>query len=72
MSGMKRAGTAGRRGNCAGCGNPIGGLEAIGLPDGNRVHFEPMDCMIDFGRGWREEAKNALLSLSVRHPMPAG
>jgi hypothetical protein len=57
---------------CAGCGNPIGGLEAIGLPDGNRVHFEPIDCMIDFGRRWREEAKNALLLLGVRYPMPAG
>jgi hypothetical protein len=56
---------------CAGCGKPIGGLEAISLPDGNRVHIEPIDCIINFGRRWREEAKSALLSLGVQYPMAA-
>ena len=51
---------------CAGCERPIGGLEAIKLPDGNRVHCEPIDCMIEFGRRWRNEATNALVALGVR------
>src|SRR5271156_5595434 len=34
---------------CAGCEKPIGRLDAIDLPDGNRVHFEPIDCLISFG-----------------------
>jgi hypothetical protein len=52
---------------CAGCERPIGGLEAINLRDGNRVHFEPIDCMIEFGRRWRNEAKNVLVALGVRY-----
>src|SRR5262249_28307995 len=31
---------------CAGCDAPIGGLEALSLPDGNRVHLNPIDCLI--------------------------
>jgi hypothetical protein len=50
---------------CAGCGEPLAGREAISLPDGNRVHTEPINCMIDFGRRWRNEAKTALISLGV-------
>jgi hypothetical protein len=50
---------------CAGCGKPIAGVDSIRLPDGNRVHLEPIDCMIDFGRRWRNEAKTALVSLGV-------
>jgi TubC N-terminal docking domain len=53
---------------CVGCGKLIGGIESITLPDGNRVHLEPIDCMIAFGRRWRAEAKDALLLLGVRLP----
>src|SRR5687768_11086223 len=31
---------------CAGCRSPIGGVAALDLPDGNRVHLEPIDCLI--------------------------
>jgi hypothetical protein len=50
---------------CAGCGKPLAGREAISLPDGNKVHIEPINCVIDFGRRWRDEAKTALVSLGV-------
>jgi hypothetical protein len=53
---------------CAGCGKPIGGLDVVNLPDGNRVHFEPIDCMIDFGRRWRGDARRALVGLGIEPP----
>jgi hypothetical protein len=53
---------------CAGCGKLIGGLEALNLPDGNRVHFEPIDCLIGFGQRWRSDAQAALLSLGLKPP----
>ena len=31
---------------CAGCDAPIGGSQALNLPDGNRVHLDPIDCLI--------------------------
>src|SRR6476661_8026110 len=30
---------------CAGCEKSINGLDAINLPDGNRVHYEPIGCL---------------------------
>lgn len=53
---------------CAGCERPIGGLEAIDLPDNSRVHFEPIDCMLNYGVRWRGEAQQALLALGLRPP----
>jgi hypothetical protein len=53
---------------CAGCEKPIGGLDAVSLPDGNRVHFEPIDCLIDFGRRWRGDAHRALVGLGLEPP----
>ena len=53
---------------CAGCEKPIGGLDAVNLSDGNRVHFEPIDCMIDFGRRWRGDARTALVGLGLEPP----
>jgi hypothetical protein len=50
---------------CAGCGKLLSGRDSIKLSDGNSVHVEPIDCMIDFGRRWRDEAKTALVSLGV-------
>ena len=54
---------------CAGCGRPLGGLEALNLPDGNRVHFEPIDCLITFGNRWRAEADAALVALGLEMPI---
>jgi hypothetical protein len=53
---------------CAGCEQPIGGLDAIDLPDGNRVHFEPIDCMINYGLRWRGDAQKGLLALGLKPP----
>jgi hypothetical protein len=53
---------------CAGCGKLIGGLETLNLPDGNRVHFEPIDCLIDFGRRWRSDAQAALIAFGLEVP----
>jgi hypothetical protein len=53
---------------CAGCDAPISGLAALCLPDGNRVHFEPIDCLIGFGGRWRSDARAALLELGLEPP----
>jgi hypothetical protein len=53
---------------CAGCHAPIGGLQALNLPDGNRVHFEPIDCLIRFGKRWRGAACEALVALGLEPP----
>jgi hypothetical protein len=53
---------------CAGCNAPLGGSQALNLPDGNRVHFEPIDCLISFGKRWRGEASEALLALGLEPP----
>jgi hypothetical protein len=37
---------------CAGCDGPIGGLAALDLTDGNRVHLQDIECLIAFGRRW--------------------
>jgi hypothetical protein len=53
---------------CAGCEKPIGGLAALDLPDGNRVHFEPIDCLIRFGKRWRGDARKAFLAFGLEPP----
>jgi hypothetical protein len=53
---------------CAGCLRPIGGLAAIDMPDGNRVHLEPLDCAVAFGKRWREAADAALAELGLGEP----
>jgi hypothetical protein len=53
---------------CAGCERPIGALEAINLPDGNRVHFEPIECLIRLGRSWRRDADAAFAALGLEPP----
>jgi hypothetical protein len=54
---------------CAGCGEPIGGLTALTLGDGNRVHFDTFDCLITFGERWRNEAVAALKALGLEPPV---
>src|SRR5262245_44786057 len=49
----------------AGCDGLIAGSEALNLPDGNRVHFEPIDCLICFGKRWRGDASDALGALGL-------
>jgi hypothetical protein len=53
---------------CAGCSAPLGGSQALNLPDGNRVHFEPIDCLIRFGKRWRGDASEALVALGLEPP----
>jgi hypothetical protein len=55
---------------CAGCGEPIGGLSALHLSDGSRVHFDKIDCLIRYGARWRGAARCALVAMGL-HP-PAG
>jgi hypothetical protein len=53
---------------CAGCNAPIGGSQALNLPDGNRVHLEPIDCLIRFGKRWRGAACEALVAFGLEPP----
>jgi hypothetical protein len=53
---------------CAGCDAAIGGSQALDLPDGNRVHFEPIDCLIRFGKRWRGASRKALIALGLEPP----
>jgi len=53
---------------CAGCNVPLGGSQAPNLPDGNRVHFEPIDCLIRFGKRWRGAACEALVAFGLEPP----
>jgi hypothetical protein len=53
---------------CAGCEKAIGGFQTINMPDGNRVHAEPVECVISFGRRWRGEADAALVDLGLTLP----
>ena len=57
---------------CAGCNAPLGGSQALNLPDGNRVHFEPIDCLIRFGKRWRGAACEALVAFGLEPPSPDG
>ena len=53
---------------CAGCGKPIGGLAALDLVCGNRVHLETLDCLFSFGERWRAEATAGLRALGLDPP----
>jgi hypothetical protein len=53
---------------CAGCEGAIGGLDALNLPDGNRVHREPIACLIAFGNRWRSDADDGLVALGLQAP----
>ena len=56
---------------CAGCRDPIGGLAALDLADGNRVHLDEvhgLDCLLAFGERWRREATAGLRALGLDPP----
>ena len=56
---------------CAGCSEPIGGLAALDLADGNRVHLDKLDCLLSFGERWRSEAAAGLQALGLDPPPDA-
>lgn len=59
----------GRSPQCAGCDEPIGGLSALALADGNRIHFdEENECLIRFGRRWHGDAIAGLRELGIEPP----
>lgn len=56
---------------CAGCGEPIGGAEALALGDGNRLHLDQahrFECLIAYGGRWRGVATRALVDLGLKPP----
>jgi hypothetical protein len=53
---------------CAGCGEPIGGLAPLPLADGNRVHADKFQCLLWYGERWRGEATAALQALGLDPP----
>jgi hypothetical protein len=57
---------------CAGCDALIGGLPALDLADGNRVHLDRFDCVIAFGKRWRGEAVVGLRALGFDPPPDFG
>jgi hypothetical protein len=57
---------------CAGCDAPLSGSQVQDLPDGNRVHFEPIDCLVNFGKRWRGDARKALIAFGLEPPRRDG
>lgn len=57
---------------CAGCGAPIGGREALTLSDGNGVHLDTLDCLLAYGRRWRGAATRALAAMGLQPPPDDG
>jgi hypothetical protein len=53
---------------CAGCGDPIGGLTALDLANGNQAHFDGLDCVLRFGERWRREATAGLRAMGLEPP----
>jgi hypothetical protein len=54
---------------CAGRDQPIGGLPAVMLAHGKRVHLGKRGCVLCFGRRWRSAASSALRSLGIEPPL---
>jgi hypothetical protein len=56
---------------CAGCNSPVGGLPALDLADGSRVHLDDahgLDCLLAFGERWRAVATAGLQALGLNPP----
>ncbi len=53
---------------CAGWGEAIGGLPTLDLADGNRVHFETLNCLLRYGHCWRRAATGALSAMGLKPP----
>ena len=57
---------------CAGCREPIGGLQALDLADGSCVHLDGthgLSCLLSFGKRWRREAAAGLRALGLYPPV---
>jgi len=55
-------------GQCAGCGQSIGQVQALRLYDGNSVHFDTMNCLARYGETWRGTAAQSLKALRIEWP----
>jgi hypothetical protein len=56
---------------CAGCGEPIGGFDALPLSDGTRVHLDTahgLDCLAAYGERWCAAATRALAAMGLGSP----
>jgi len=50
---------------CAGCDQLISGVEILLLPDGTRVHFGGLECLVRYGERWRSAATDALVTMGL-------
>lgn len=57
---------------CAGCAQLIGGVPALSMIDGNRVHLDDIDCLIRYGQDWRRDATRALVAIGLQPPAGEG
>jgi hypothetical protein len=56
---------------CAGCGELIGGYQALDLTENNRVHLDEnhgIECLIAYGECWRNAATRALVAIGLKSP----
>jgi hypothetical protein len=56
---------------CTGCGEPIGGQDALALGDGCRVHLDDvhgLDCLAAYGERWRGDANRGLAAMGLQPP----
>ena len=53
---------------CAGCDGAIADGVSLCLADGNRVHFEAIGCLLQYGKHWRCTAVAALRTLGLEPP----
>jgi hypothetical protein len=56
---------------CAGCRRPIGDCETLDLGDGNHVHLDDLNCLLQHGERWRRAATRALVELGLQPPADA-
>jgi hypothetical protein len=47
----------------AGCRRPLGDGETLALGDGNRVHLDDLNCLLQHGERWRCAARNTRFSI---------
>lgn len=64
----RRYGERAPHGLCAGCRQPLGHAKVLALGDGNIVHFEHLQCLLDFGQRWRDAATAALQRMGLQPP----
>jgi hypothetical protein len=55
-------------GMCVGCRQLLDGSKTLALGDGNIIHFEGLQCLLDFGQRWRDAAAAALQRMGLQPP----